>query len=302
MPRIVARACPALLAGTLVLVAGCAPAARPVATRHAATNGVGIAPDPAFATSVLTAVVEGAEAGACAYAWRRDGRAIAGATGATLAPPAFARGDSIEVMVTLPGGLVRLAGTRIANSPPRVTNATLALVTEAGGALVRATVEGVDPDGDTPTFEYQWFRNGAPIAGATGPSLPATAFSRGDRVTASVVASDGIDRSPPQRTESLSLENHPPQFTSQPPAPRLKDDVYRYHAVASDPDGDALRYELVQSPAGMSMDGEGNLSWTLPQRGMRRGEQVVVIRARDTAGGSATQEFSIPLRDSTSSR
>jgi hypothetical protein len=176
-----------------------------------------------------------------------------------------------------------------------IDHATLALTTASGKAEVQTTVSSTDPDGDRVTYEYRWFKNGTLIAGAAGPSLPASDFARGDKVSAEVVASDGQGKSAPVRADPVGLENHPPQFTSQPYAPGAKDDAFHYRAIATDADGDSLRYELVQGPSGMTVDPYGNVSWTLPPRESRRGDQPVVIRASDPAGGQATQEFTIHL-------
>ena len=183
----------------------------------------------------------------------------------------------------------------VSNSPPTVTHVTMTFTTASGKAEVQTTVECLDPDRDHLEYAYRWFKNGTPIGGANEANLPASAFARGDRIAVEVVASDGASQSPAFRSEPLALDNHPPQFTSQPSAPGAADSTFHYKAVASDPDGDKLTYELVSGPDGMTVDTEGNVTWVLPQREQRRGEQSVVLRASDASGGQATQAFTIPL-------
>jgi hypothetical protein len=288
-------------AACALLLAGCsAGSGRAVSSRH--DSGIHLSPEPAYATSQLSVVLENAwmDPGKCTFTWLRNGQEILGATGPTLAPSSFARGDRVGVAVGVPaaGGAAasRLrAEIGILNSPPTVMHVSMTLTTASGKAEVQTTVECVDPDGDHTEYAYRWFKNGALIAGATDASLPASAFSRGDRVAVEVVASDGISKSPPLRSEPLALDNHPPQFTSQPSAPAPGDSTFHYQAVATDPDGDKLHYELVTGPDGMTVDADGNVLWVLPPRDQRHGEQQVVLRASDPGGGQATQQFTIPL-------
>jgi hypothetical protein len=138
-------------------------------------------------------------------------------------------------------------------------------------------------------------RNGALMEAETGPSLPMDSLALGDQVAVEVVASDGESESPPVRGESAPLQNRPPRFTSQPVAPGPADSEFRYRAVASDQDQDPLRYELVSGPSGMAVNPDGNVIWTVPAGAGRRGEYAVTIRAADSKGGAATQQFTIRL-------
>jgi hypothetical protein len=284
-----------------LLLSGCSgKGGQAVSSRH--DSGIHLSPDPAFATSQISVVLENAwmDPGKCTFLWLRNNQEIPGATGPVLGTSSFGRGDKIGVVVGVPANGNEAprklrAEIGVSNSAPTVTHVTMSLNTASGKAEVQTTVEGVDPDQDRMDYTYQWFKNDAPIANATAASLPASAFTRGDQVAVEVVASDGTDKSPPFRSEPLALDNHPPQFTSQPGAPAPADSTFHYAAVATDPDGDKLRYELVTGPSGMTVDADGSVNWVLPPREQRRGEQPVVLRASDGAGGEATQQFTIPL-------
>jgi len=261
---------------------------------------VRLAPDPVIAASSITAVLSDPflDVSTCRFEWRRNGAPIADAAGPVLAPAGVTKGDEIAVTVHVPdaGGADRTATARVkvVNSPPAITRVTLSMNAVGSAAELQASVQCVDPDGDTPAFAYRWLQNGQPIAGATGASLPAASFTRGDPVAVEVVASDGESESPPSRSEPYAVDNQPPQFSSQPTPPKAGDTEFSYRPQASDPDGDPLRYELISGPLGMSVDSQGRLLWRLPAEG-RQGDYAVRLRAVDPNGGEAVQEFTLRL-------
>lgn len=68
--------------------------------------------------------------------------------------------------------------------------------------------------------------------------------------------------------------------------------LYRYAALAIDPDDDPLTYSIVEGPGGMILDSEsGAIRWapSADQLGINR----VVLHADDGRGGTTTQEFTI---------
>lgn len=285
-----------LAAACAVLASGCRTDGGGPAAPGRAGPAVRLAPDPAFANARLAVVFGEAvpDPSACRFEWRRNGARIDGASSAELEPSRFARGDRVSVRVVAPGIAEPLvAEVRIANSAPRVLRAGIAMEPAPGGDVLRVHAECVDADGDTPRLEVAWFRNGAPVEGASGTSLPAAFFERGDRVTVSVIARDDESESPPVAADPFEVENRPPSFTSSPAAPRPGDTVFEYRAVAVDPDGDPLRYELALAPGGMTVDARGGVRWELPAAARGPAEHPVRIRATDARGGEAVQEFTI---------
>ncbi len=106
-----------------------------------------------------------------AYQWRKDGVAIAGATGTTLSLSKVTAADAgnYTVVVTAGGGATTVTSAAAAlnvNTAPAITTQP-ASVTTAVGQNVTFSVAATG----SPTPSYQWSRNGAPIAGATSPSL-----------------------------------------------------------------------------------------------------------------------------------
>lgn len=282
------------------------------AEQHAAaaptTDAIGLSPSPGYANARLAVVFgEGApDPAGCQFEWRRNGMRIEGETGRELPPERFRRGDHIlvRVVTTSAGAEAQAwtAQTQVVNSAPQVSRVTITLDDDSAGLALRAFVECADADGDTPRLEYAWFRNGDAIENATGPSVPVASLRRGDRVTVAVVARDFESAAPPSQSEAFALENHAPVFTSEPAAPGPDDAAFSYRAAAKDPDGDALRYELVTGPEGLTVSPQGQVLWALPGREGRRGDFTVRIRATDSHGGEAVQEFTLRLTQAVAAR
>nr|WP_161501616.1 putative Ig domain-containing protein [Rhodopirellula sp. SM50] len=88
--------------------------------------------------------------------------------------------------------------------------------------------------------------------------------------------------------------NQPPEITSVPPTHSVSDRDYRYDAVARDPDGDPVSWELTVAPRGMSIDPyTGVVRWTPDESQI--GSHFVEITATDVLVGQATQRFSIDV-------
>ena len=74
-----------------------------------------------------------------------------------------------------------LAAVLLTNSAPIVDGITLSSASPRTNDVIQATVSAHDRDGDSLTYSYEWLRNGATIAGATGPSLDLSVAGSGDR-------------------------------------------------------------------------------------------------------------------------
>jgi len=291
----------AVVALAFAVAAGCAPSGRHDAVVARGPAEVRLAPEPAFAAARLSAVfAESVPASTVMrIEWRRNGVVIEGATGTTLEPSRFARGDVVSVHAWLPtasgGGREITASVKIANSSPRIASTGITLEQGTGPAELRASAEALDADGDPVRLSYAWSVNGRRLEDERGANLPVSALARGDRVTVSIVARDGEGESLAAESEAFVLENRAPAITSQPVAPRAGDAAFEYRALATDPDGDPLRWTLVAGPEGMTVGPEGIVHWELPAGEARRGEFPVKLRAADPHGGEAVQEFTIRL-------
>lgn len=286
-----------------VLAAGCSRSSGDTAGavgRH--DDGIRLTPDPPTVRTQLAVVLDvpNIDPRRCSYVWQRNGEAIAEATGASLTPDRFRKQDRVSVEVGIPGangGAARTlrAETRVADSAPVVMGVQLALDNTGSSPVLHAHPDCQDPDGDELSYQFRWFRNGAAIDNASDSVLTLGALTPSDRITVEVVAEADRLSSAPVRSEAFAFDNRPPLFTAPPTALTPGQAELRYQALASDPDGDALHYELVEAPAGMTMGTDGIMVWPAPANGPRQGEYTVRLRVKDGKGGEATQAFVIRM-------
>jgi hypothetical protein len=131
--------------------------------------------------------------GSISYQWQRNGVAIAGATGSTYTTTQADVGLAISVVANYTDSQ-GTAESVSSGSTAAVTNVndaptgsvTIDNMSPAQGAVLTASNTLSDPDG-LGTINYQWQRNGAAIAGATGSTYTTTQADVGS--TLSVVAS-----------------------------------------------------------------------------------------------------------------
>lgn len=131
------------------------------------------------------------------YQWYRDGVAIAGATqqSYTLTQADVGTQVSITVFYTDAQGTdeqVSSAPTGIVadvNDAPTGGLTIIGTVVEGQTLNVQNTVN--DPDGNPASFEYQWFRNGVVIPGATDGSYTLTSDDVGSTITVRTIYIDG---------------------------------------------------------------------------------------------------------------
>ncbi|HET9599728.1 MAG TPA: FG-GAP-like repeat-containing protein [Anaeromyxobacteraceae bacterium] len=123
-----------------------------------------------------------------------------------------------------------------------------------------ASATAVDPDGDPVTLTWSWKRNGAAVASATGPTLPAGETTRGDVLTVMAVASDGALVGTAEA--SVTIRDTPPILASDAPATAAHGEAVTFHLSAYDPDGDPVgTFALAYGPAGMQVSPDGLVTW-----------------------------------------
>ena len=92
-----------------------------------------------------------------------------------------------------------------------------------------------------------------------------------------------------------TCENLPPEFDSVPPNEVERAEVLRYTAHATDPEGAAVRYDLVDAPTGTSLHPTtGRLQWS---PGTEDEWVTFAISAADERGGVALQVFDVEVTD-----
>jgi pectate lyase/pectin methylesterase-like acyl-CoA thioesterase len=161
--------------------AGSATSAQATLTVVEATGAPVITQQPTAQTSVIgaaatfTAAASGAEP--LAYQWLKDGMPIAGANGPALTRTALQLSDAGFYSVTISNGIgsitsapvpLTVRATPIA-SPPAILTQPASRTAFAGDTVsFSVTAQGAPPPG------YQWFKDGAPIAGANAATLTLT--------------------------------------------------------------------------------------------------------------------------------
>ncbi|WP_274705552.1 DUF4214 domain-containing protein [Salipiger pentaromativorans] len=141
------------------------------------------------------------------FNWWRDGTKIEGATSATYELTQQDVGHAITVLVSYRDGAGRLehvlsdASVPVANVNDAPTGAILIYDIPAGG-LGSHIVGLQDPDG-LGALSYQWLRDGAPIAGATGATYQPVAADSGHEITVTVSYTDGFGT--PESLESTEI-------------------------------------------------------------------------------------------------
>ena len=179
------------------------------------------------------------------------------------------------------------------NDPPHITSVPSQSALQ--GTLYEYTISVDDPDpGDSHRFVLTG-PDGMEVAPATGV---VHWTPRIDQLGAWAVSVRAIDRDGlytiQNWTVSVTDENDPPAFVTQPLLVAFAMAPYAYDAIAADPDpGDVLSYSLDLSPSGMS-GSAGRLRWTpsLADVGMH----AIRVTATDPLGLSATQMFVLEVR------
>lgn len=266
----------------------------------AAIGSITIAPPTAFVNTTLQARIEGergslADPGVCR--WFVNNSEVSGVTGATLEPGHFKKGDAVRVEA----GASVSKTIVIANSLPQINRASADLK-EAPSAEIILRVGSIDADGDAVTYSYEWFKNGDLVAGESGSSIDVAHFQKGDKVYASVTASDGEGAGSSRRSDPIVLGSNAPKITSSPPTTLGDERLFTYQ-VKVGPGSGSLTYELVESPSGMTISDDGLIEWTVPVHDSPDGARAhkAVVKVTDSMGGYSTQEFSITTSIQTSS-
>jgi len=132
-----------------------------------------------YAGDTLTLTVDAGGTPGLSYQWRKNNAAIAGATSSAYVKPSTtaADGGSYDVVVTNAFGNVTSQPAVIVVTPvtpPSISQAPTGRTLYAGGNL-NLTVVATGGQ-----LVYQWQKNGAPIAGATGPSYSVSNVTTND--------------------------------------------------------------------------------------------------------------------------
>ena len=219
------------------------------------------------------------------YQWRRNGAAIAGASGPSYTTPAVSRGDSGATFSVL-----------VTNSSGTATSRTATLTVTAGVAAPSITVQPADrsvTSGKSATFSvvaagtapltYQWHRNGSPIGGATGSSYttPATTTSDGGTTFSVVVTNAAGSVASRAARLTVTAAASGPTITTQPADQSLRSGqtaTFSVVAAGSAP----LSYQWRRN--GATLAGATSSSYTTPTAGTSDSGATFSVVVTNAAG------------------
>jgi DNA-binding beta-propeller fold protein YncE len=138
-----------------------------------------------------------------------------------------------------------LAAVLLTNSAPIVDSVSLTPSSPGTNDVLQSSVAAHDADGDLLSYSFEWLLNGAPIAGATGPSLDLSAAGHGDRgdtIMVRVTASDGQTTGAPATASVVVADTAPTASVAIDVTSPTTNQVVTATATASDADGNALTY------------------------------------------------------------
>ena len=271
---------------------------------------------PVITSSPRVSAIAGAAYEYQVVATDRDGDALqyalaTGPAGMTISvtgkiewpvPAAFAGSEPVDIKVSDgKGGEVTQSysiGVGIAsNRPPLINSAPV--VTATAGAAYKYQVSASDPDSDTLAYTLSTNEPGITIGATTGLVEWTVPTGVTGEVQVTVLVTDGKGGSASQ-TYVIGVGqpgNRSPRITSQPTVTAISGSIYAYAVKATDPDGDALVYSLVELPQGMTIDAAtGVIAWSIPAN--VAGLVPVTIEVSDGRGANAVQGFSVSVSGS----
>ncbi len=290
----------------------------PIVVEEPSVTAVAIAPDNATDATTLTATPTGSnpEGGTLSftYQWRHNGVAIAGATSSTLSlsTVTVAANDTFAVQVTpsdgtvtgntFTSGAVGIQSTGASGSAPIVivsqpviTSVAIAPDNPNAATTLTATPSGVDPDGGTLSFTYQWFLGTTAIGGATSNQLTlstVTGLQTGSVITVQVTPVDGTLTGSAFTSGNVDIQNiGPPIVITLPTVTN----------VVITPPSPGTTDTLTATPTGTNPEG-GTLSYTyqwLDSTGTAiSGQTSSTLNLATLAGVVANDTFSVNVTPS----
>lgn len=211
-----------------------------------------------------------------------------------------------EVRATDQGGLfdTQRFTVTVENVNEAPTIITSALPSASVNQPYRFTVLANDPDlGDGLRFELIDPPTGLSIEQVSGELRwnPVEGQTGAHSITIRVTDLGGLSA---ERTFGLQVSAEPnqaPSFSSQPITSAQVAVAYQYRATATDPDGDAINFTLLQGPPGMLVNAStGVVDWTPPSGSPA--SVSVELRVDDGKGGDAVQAYTITVSAAGSNR
>jgi RHS repeat-associated protein len=230
-----------------------------------------------------------------------DGMEIAGATGQITWTPTAAQGGAHTVVVQVSDGRTGGAVTRSfqvnvvaqdANAAPRILTPPRLAATV--GRAYESQLQAADPDGDPVTWGLLEAPRGMSIDRDRGTlRWTPTADQLGPNRVVIQVQDMLLASSTQTFAVLVSCVNRSPEITSRPPTEAWATDPYVYAVRADDPEEDALRFELLARPGGMSINEQTGVIRWVPTSNQGGQTFTVAVQVDDGQGNLATQSFQV---------
>jgi RHS repeat-associated protein len=179
-----------------------------------------------------------------------------------------------------------------ANAAPVVDSSPI--VEAMAGQPYEYDVQASDPDGDLLSYLFDAAPAGMTIDANNGMVrwTPGEEHVGNASVVVRVIDANGGATTQAWTIAVAPPANHAPEFDSSPLTTVALGQRYDYDSAATDLDGDALRYELLEAPAGMAVDTvTGRVVWQ--PRTDQIGVHAIRLQVNDGKGGLAVQQFEV---------
>lgn len=196
---------------------------------------------------------------------------------------------------------------------------TLVLLRDGSPAVTVQPWDRLVPPGANPSFaakavgvqsmNYQWLHDGTAIEGATGDTLNLTNAQPSAAGLYTLTASNELGVAASRRARLIvssvtpASTNHPPVLPSQPSWSVYELSPLSVVNTATDPDdsGIPLIYQLLDPPAGASIDSSGVIRWTPSEaQGPNTFVMTTVVTKAGTPPLSATNSFVVLVNEANS--
>ena len=138
--------------------------------------------------------------------------------------------------------------------------------------------------------------DGATISDTTGEISWTPAADQLGQQAIVIEVSDGFGGAATQAFSVLvgdGIVNLPPQLNSEAPRFTAVGSDYEYQIVATDPEGTALSYAVSRGPNGLTVDTNGQVTWTPGAN--QTGQFVVTLVVTDADGASTVESFELDV-------
>lgn len=227
--------------------------------------------------------------------WYVNGTQDESSQGTTFSPGNLKKGDTVYALVTSGRNEIKTNEIVMRNTAPVITKAVLSPPAPRVSDRISVDLNGLDADHDTISYTYKWYVNNQH---KSDEDYLNAELKRGDIISVEITPFDQESKGNTLRLEG-AIVNSPPVVTENTPV--FNNMKYTCTFTATDPDGDALTFELREGPEGMSIDpGNGTLTWNVEPQDIGTHEVKVMVSDRNGASILVPITATISLQDTPS--